>query len=73
MISMDRIFFIGDIHGCSRTLRKLVNEVIGIRKSDRIYFVGDYIDRGSDSKGVIDFLLELMESRYRITTLRITG
>jgi serine/threonine protein phosphatase 1 len=67
---MDRVFFVGDIHGCSRTLRKLVSEIIGIRKSDRIYFVGDYIDRGNDSKGVIDFLLELRESRYRIFTIR---
>jgi serine/threonine protein phosphatase 1 len=66
---MERIFFIGDIHGCSRTLRKLI-EAIGLRKNDRIYCIGDYIDRGADSKGVVDFILELRANNYQVYTLR---
>lgn len=67
---MQRTFFIGDIHGCSKTFKKLVTEEIGIGKSDRIYCIGDYIDRGNDSKEVVDFILELRDSNYQISTLR---
>lgn len=67
---MQRIFFIGDIHGCSKTFKKLVAEKIRLTKSDKLYCVGDYIDRGNDSKGVIDFILKLRKKNYQIHTLR---
>lgn len=67
---MDRILAIGDIHGCSKTFRKLLFTNLNINKSDTIYCVGDYIDRGSDSKGVIDLILELRTEEYQIHTLR---
>lgn len=67
---MSRIFAIGDIHGCSNTFRRLLLDKIKVRKSDLIYCLGDYIDRGHDSKGVIDFILELREQGYTIYTLR---
>jgi serine/threonine protein phosphatase 1 len=67
---MQRIFFIGDIHGCSKTFKKLVTEKIRIQKTDKLYCVGDYIDRGNDSKGVIDFILQLKNDHYQIYTIR---
>ncbi len=67
---MPRIFAIGDIHGCSNTFRKLLFEKIAIKKSDTIYCIGDYIDRGKDSKGVIDIILQLRTQHYRINTLK---
>jgi serine/threonine protein phosphatase 1 len=67
---MNRKFFIGDIHGCSKTFKKLITDKINILKSDEIFCVGDYIDRGGDSKGVVDFILELSEQNYKIHTLR---
>lgn len=67
---MGRVFMIGDIHGCSKTFRKLVLSNINIKKSDKIYCLGDYIDRGPDSKGVIDFILELRVKGYKVHTLR---
>src|ERR1017187_8876025 len=67
---MPRLFAIGDIHGCSKTFRKLLLEIIQIRKSDKIYCIGDYVDRGNDSKGVIDFIIELRNKNYHIHTLR---
>ena len=66
---MGRIFAIGDIHGCKRTFQKLLQEM-RIRKADTIYCIGDYIDRGPDSKGVIDHILELRKKGYQIRTLR---
>lgn len=67
---MPRVFAIGDIHGCSKTFKKLLLEKIQIRKSDKIYCIGDYVDRGRDSKGVIDFIFELRKKGYHIHTLR---
>jgi len=67
---MGRIFAIGDIHGCNKTFQKLLLDKIRIQKSDKIYCMGDYIDRGSDSKGVIDFILKLRKKGYHIHTLR---
>ncbi len=67
---MQRIFFIGDIHGCSKTLKHLVTEKIKLKKSDKLYCIGDYIDRGSDSKGVVDFILQLRKKNYQVHTLR---
>jgi serine/threonine protein phosphatase 1 len=50
---------IPDIHGCVNTLRTLIANQIKPDKSDLIYFLGDYIDRGPDSKGVIDYLISM--------------
>jgi serine/threonine protein phosphatase 1 len=55
-------YAIGDIHGCLEELQRLIGNLenhAGLCKDDVLVFVGDYIDRGPDSKGVIDYLLEL--------------
>jgi len=49
---------IGDIHGCLRALERLI-ERISPGEYDKLIFLGDYIDRGPDAKGVVDFLLQL--------------
>lgn len=54
-----RRFVLGDIHGCSNTLRRMVEEVLKLTEGDTLYLLGDYIDRGSDSKGVLDYLMQL--------------
>lgn len=61
---------IGDIHGCKKTLEKLLFEVIKIDSSDVIYLLGDYIDRGPDSKGVIDLIMDLQDNDFQINCLR---
>ena len=43
---------IGDVHGCARTLDTLL-ERLYLQPEDHLIFVGDYIDRGPDSCGVI--------------------
>lgn len=65
---MSRLLAIGDIHGCSRALDALLAQVQPIA-SDLIVTLGDYIDRGPDSKGVIDRLIDL-HSQFRIVSLR---
>jgi serine/threonine protein phosphatase 1 len=48
-------FAIGDIHGCSGALRRLLSacEAFAKGRPFRLVFIGDYIDRGPDSAGVI--------------------
>nr|HID59061.1 serine/threonine protein phosphatase [Desulfobacterales bacterium] len=58
---MSRIFAIGDIHGCFDKLVALM-ELIDIDfKCDTLLFLGDYIDRGRDSKRVVEFMISLRE------------
>ena len=63
-----RVLAIGDIHGCSRALDHLVS-AIGLRKRDQIVALGDYVDRGPDSAGVINRLLDLRK-KHRLICLR---
>lgn len=60
---------ITDIHGCNRTFRSLLNK-IGLNKEDELFLLGDYIDRGPDSKGVIDTIFKLMDDGFQVTCLR---
>ena len=65
-----RTFVIGDIHGCAATLRRLVEELLRPLPADRIFLLGDLIDRGPDSKGVLDYIFELRERGLPVTSIR---
>ncbi|MCH1441205.1 MAG: metallophosphoesterase, partial [Rubripirellula sp.] len=54
----ERLIAIGDIHGCKIALEHLL-ESIHPTSDDTIVTLGDYIDRGPDSRGVIDRLIKL--------------
>lgn len=66
---MSRLFAISDIHGCYKPFYKLVTNTINLDKSDQLILLGDFIDRGSQSKEVIDFILDLYKSGYNVTSL----
>ena len=59
----ERLFAIGDIHGCFDSLKELVEHKIQLQKSDKLVLLGDYIDRGDKSKEVVEYIIELCESR----------
>jgi len=52
------LYAIGDIHGEIEKLEKLLG-ALPLRPEDRLVFSGDYIDRGPDSRGVIERLVAL--------------
>jgi serine/threonine protein phosphatase 1 len=60
-----RVYAVGDIHGRLDLLKKLwiaiEADAAGADVKKTIIFVGDYVDRGRDSKGVIDFLIDLKQ------------
>jgi serine/threonine protein phosphatase 1 len=53
-----RTIAIGDIHGCARALDALL-AAIGPRPDDVIVTLGDYVNRGPGSRGVLDRLIVL--------------
>src|SRR5438128_6850305 len=59
---MARTLAIGDIHGCLTALDTLLG-FVRPTPEDRLIFLGDYIDRGPDSKGVLNRLIELKRIR----------
>ena len=66
---MKRRWVIPDIHGCVNTLKQLVENGIQPTKEDSIYFLGDYIDRGPDGKGVIDYIMSFQNEGFDIQYL----
>lgn len=59
---------IGDIHGCRKALETLL-EAIAPSSEDLIVTLGDYVDRGPDSRGVIETLLALQDSHQVISLI----
>jgi serine/threonine protein phosphatase 1 len=65
-----RTFVIGDIHGCAATLRRLVDSSLCPVTGDCINLLGDLIDRGPDSKGVLDYIFELRGRGLSVSSVR---
>jgi hypothetical protein len=53
-------FAIGDVHGCFGKLKSLIAacDLLSEAEDARFVFIGDYVDRGPDSRKVIDFLIQ---------------
>jgi serine/threonine protein phosphatase 1 len=61
-------YAIGDIHGGTQTFRALLDK-INLHREDRLYLLGDYVDRGADSKGVLDTILDLISAGHDVRAL----
>lgn len=64
-----RLLCIGDIHGCARELEILL-DAVAPGPSDRLVFLGDYIDRGPDSAAVVERIVALREQLPATICLR---
>ena len=53
-----RILAVGDIHGCTAALVAAM-EAAAPRADDTVVALGDYVDRGPDSRGTIDYLIAM--------------
>jgi serine/threonine protein phosphatase 1 len=61
----NRVFVVGDIHGCATELNILLEHLVKKEKfsaSDLLIFLGDYIDRGDNSKAVMEALFKFKKS-----------
>lgn len=55
-------YAVGDIHGCLTAMETLLNR-LPLRDDDQLVFLGDLIDRGPDSCGVIELIQRLRKER----------
>ena len=65
-----RKFAISDIHGCALTFQTMVEQQLQLNRRDELYLLGDYVDRGPNSKGVLDYIFQLKEAGYQLHCLR---
>lgn len=56
---MNRIFVTTDTHGCLNQLKDCLNQAKFDFENDTLIHLGDVVDRGPDSKGVVDLLLTI--------------
>ena len=61
------LYAVGDIHGEREMLEELLAK-LPLTPGDELVFMGDYVDRGPDARGVVEVLLDLA-SRHRCTFL----
>ena len=65
-----KTYVIGDIHGMLSKLEKLLEKIPIDLDRDTLAFVGDYVDRGPDSKGVLDYILGLTDWGVKTVCLK---
>jgi serine/threonine protein phosphatase 1 len=70
-MTSELVFAIGDIHGRSDLLRAALEAIAARceRRDHRLVFLGDYVDRGPDAKGVVELMIELQRDS-RIVCLK---
>lgn len=64
-----KTWVIPDVHGCLKTLRYLVETMIMPSRGDSLILLGDMIDRGPDSKGVLDYVMAFPKKGVKVTAL----
>lgn len=65
-----KTYAIGDVHGRLHQLKALISSLDYHPKRDRLVFLGDLIDRGEDSPGVVSYVLELRAESPNLVCLR---
>lgn len=63
-----RTVIVGDVHGCLTELVELI-ELVDLKKADRLIPLGDVLDKGPDSAGVVKYLRKLRETGFRVEPL----
>ena len=67
---MNKIFAVGDIHGCYDKLIALIDKIDIDFESDILVFLGDYIDRGPQSYEVLEYLADLKSNHSNTVFLK---
>ncbi len=61
---------VADVHGSLRTLEALVYQTLKLSVHDQLFLLGDLINKGPRSAGVLDFVLHLQARQFGVFTLR---
>jgi len=65
-------YVIGDIHGCAGELTRLV-KALPLAPGDQLIFLGDYIDRGPNSREVVNYLISLQRLGPQVELVFLRG
>ena len=65
----EKLYIIGDIHGCLGALERLIEKIDWHPDREGLIFLGDYVDRGVQSKDVIDLIIEMSERSPHVQCL----
>lgn len=68
-----RTFAIGDIHGDLDQLFTLLRRFPRLEKTDRLVFLGDYVDRGPDSARVVEFVRKVLPDQTSAEVIALRG
>lgn len=68
-----RTFAIGDVHGELKQLTDLLGTFPRIGADDTILFIGDYLDRGPDSKGVVELIRKGLAEKTEAKIVALKG
>ncbi len=60
---------VGDIHGCFNTFESLIEDKIKLQKIDQLFLLGDYIDKGTRNREVLDYIIEMQNDGYQVFPL----
>jgi len=64
-----KAFAISDPHGCSQTLKTLV-DVLALDSGDYLFLLGDFVNKGPDAKGVLDLVMQWQHAPFTLTALK---
>lgn len=63
-------YVIGDVHGCFKELKLLLNKIEAIDSEAIIYFVGDWIDRGEQVADVMQWVVDNITTTGKYRSVR---
>lgn len=63
-----RVFVVADVHGCLATLKTLLRRICYC--GEPLFLLGDYVNKGPDSKGTLDFVIQLAAQYPAVFPLR---
>ena len=67
---MKNTYVLPDIHGCHKTLKYTIENHLKLCRNDELYFLGDFINKGPDSKGVLDLVMSLIQNDIKVYSVR---
>ncbi|MBP1965932.1 metallophosphoesterase family protein [Paenibacillus aceris] len=63
---MKRTLVVSDIHGCVDEFKQLLVKVNFNAEEDQLVLLGDYVDRGPDSRGAVEYVMSLVREKGAI-------
>jgi len=59
-----------DLHGCLQTFKRLLEHELKLTPEDELFVLGDYVNKGPDSRGILEYLMDLAKRGFQVYCLR---